>query len=267
MLKNKSDFSKLLKVSVKLFLLDISFLFFLSFFLVLAREKMLSYVSTLEQLGGVVSGVVDLEGNADIVKLTEFIDTANPLIWKYKFLLYLAVPLIIFLLYCLTNGLGWWLINKNKQKISWKRYIVYFTMINIPAFLILYGIFYKILNILSSFVPGFEAIIDFNYEEQIILILILLFFVVSYLALIYYNTITDGLKKGFKSAVLISLKKIHIILPIYLLILVLVLALIITLLYLLVGLIAGSLIWQALLLGLLLLLGLIGLKILFTSQI
>ena len=166
---------------IRTFLLDLTFFVFTIIILILGRLKLMQMLVGLQGYGPQLNSI---DPNANILQTQNLLSQINTSADKIYIYLFIILPLIIFILYILIQGFSFYLLKKQKN--------------------------FFIKFILSSLVPIIIlvlAISQYNY------ILLVLFFISSYLAFFLYFKDLKEIKLAYK--------KIYVYFPYYLVYLIL----------------------------------------------
>ncbi|MCX6711944.1 MAG: hypothetical protein NT139_02825 [Candidatus Woesearchaeota archaeon] len=201
-----------------LFLLaDGLFFGLLFYFLIFVKNKLKNYLLVLQSYGSELGTIENLQ-QKDIVasmKLDTILRTMESITSNALFFIYILIPIVLFLLWWIFQGINFKLVYENKvKKILDLKYFFRFGFISILFFIVFTFIFLGFFNIIYSFFQG-ESMSLLSYKFLFYLISSLLlgyyFFVVYSLTNKY--KIKDLVKKSFK----IALKKFYILFPLFLL--------------------------------------------------
>lgn len=201
-----------------LFLL-VDFLFFslLFYYFIFVKNKLKNYLFVLQDYGSELSKIENLT-QKDIVasmKLDIILRTMDSVTSNALLFIYILIPVILFLLFVVFNGLIFKIIHESKiKKVLDLKYFLKFGSISIPFFVIFVFIFLGFFNIIDSFFKG---------TSLSLLIFKSLFYLVSLLIVGYYNFVIYSLiykykiKELFKKSFKIAFRKIYVLLPLFLL--------------------------------------------------
>jgi hypothetical protein len=171
----------------------------------------------LQNYGSELSKIENLT-QKDIIasmKLDMVLRTMDNLTKNALFFIYILVPIILFLLFWLSNWIIFRVIHENKiKKIFDLKYFLKFGIISIPFFVIFIFIFLGFFNIIDLFFKGASlSSLIFRFLFYLILFLIIGYYNFIVYSLINKYLIKNLIKKSFK----IALKKVYILFPLFLL--------------------------------------------------
>lgn len=150
-----------------------------------------------------------LQQNASLLDMNilgENLSTVSQISNKILFL-FLLLVVVSFLLYNISQSVNWNLLLNEFKFRNYKNYLKNFTLINIPGFLILIYLGFKIITRLRSFILDFWFESYFNTREFfVILLLILLSLIIIFIKFEFYKLIN---KHSLKEALYLVTNKLH----------------------------------------------------------
>ncbi len=203
---------------IKIFLLDLAFFFFSFLTLMFVKNKIQNYLALLQSYAPQLTTIQEI--NATNPETLALVSQLESITRNTLFFAYIIVPLLFLLIFVVTKGFIWKiLISEIKNK---KRFFFRFSMVTVTAI---------ILFTLLTF-PSMSNASFFNYLDISIIKIIVLSLFISYFASVIYSNLNghSSFYSIIKSSIAKSIKKIYIILPVFLLFYVLSLALIFLLL-------------------------------------
>ncbi|GEM_PF-3389949 len=214
-LKNKLTF---------VFFFDLLFTFFLFAFILYARNKIYSYLSEIQNYSPQILEIKSsLENNsANYAQLENLIDNFDVLTTKSLFFTYLIIPLVMFLIFVVFQGLSYKYLNiKNLKEILDFNYLLKFSILTLPLFFIGYFALKKFLDLINSTFLFYSGVDVVNLYQQIFLFFLSLF-IISYIFVIAYlflnrNSLIDAFKKTFITGFKKSYSLIPTFLPLFIL--------------------------------------------------
>ncbi|MDP6642341.1 MAG: hypothetical protein QGF74_03110, partial [Candidatus Nanoarchaeia archaeon] len=196
-------------------------LFFISLFILLnySRNKIQSYLKLIQQYIPQLDVVQSLLRESTTL---ENLEQSNLLLEKISsvmnealFFGYLIIPLSIFILWVVFQGLSYKLISENNfSKILDYKFFMKFLILTLPFFIILTFAIFQFLAMFSDLIPYYGGIFNPTFMLFVITLgpLILFYFLFIFYSLLNNNSLLKTLKKGF----LIAIKKIYFLFPLYL---------------------------------------------------
>ena len=196
-------------------------LFFISLFILLnySRNKIQSYLKLIQQYIPQLDVVQSLLRESTTL---ENLEQSNLLLEKISsvmnealFFGYLIIPLSIFILWVVFQGLSYKLISENNfSKILDYKFFMKFLILTLPFFIILTFAIFQFLAMFSDLIPYYGGISNPTFMLFVITLgpLILFYFLFIFYSLLNNNSLLKTLKKGF----LIAIKKIYFLFPLYL---------------------------------------------------
>jgi hypothetical protein len=184
----------------KLVLIDILFFTSLFLFIRYSHNRMISYISTIQQFSPQLSNIEPLLEQRDttaLLQLQDIVNVIEPVVKEAQVFLYLIVPLLIFALYSFFQGMSFNIINS--KGITNKAYYLKFALVSLPAYILGLFIIQGWLTSSGIYLSGTAA------PFSLMLALILPFLGLSYLAFISYNTSFAELKAMAKKWIMFPL--------------------------------------------------------------
>ncbi len=207
--------SRFILVFIPDLLLSVSFFYFLFY----AKNKLYSYLSLIQSYTPQITELKSaLENNSvDYSRLDNLISNMNLLNTKSLFLIYFLVPLVLFIIFVIFEGISFKAPGiKNLKELIDLKYFLKFSVLTLPLFFIIYFALRKFLEILNLFILVSFGVQVTNFWQQIFLFLISLF-LISYLFVIaYYLVGRNSIVETFKKTFIIGVKKAYILVPAYL---------------------------------------------------
>lgn len=204
----KSSFINFFKGKIaKVFIIDIVFFSLLLWFLAYARNRIYSYIIVIQQFAPKISDIsstLNSNNPLSVPQLDALLKVLDPIISEAKFFVFIVIPVMVFLLWVFFQGLGWNFLKQDsfKKAIDIRLYPS-FAIASIPLFAVLVFAFNDFLNMVDSF----------NISKSVIIFVLL--FVVLYFTIISYLVL--GKTKFFLRLVHLSIKRIWIFFPAFLL--------------------------------------------------
>jgi len=165
----KRIFKNLKKYFFLYFFLDVSFLIAIFLLFSYVRKKLSFYLLEIQNLS---SQIISIQQTMNISMVEGLLNTINSITQKAMILMYLVVPLAIFLFWIFSQGTVFAFIKK--EKLSWK-YYGKFSLITAPFFIISIFLVDKFFSRLSEIIFGLEI----KYFLVFIPLIILLYFLFS----------------------------------------------------------------------------------------
>lgn len=192
----KQSFKNFKNSFIKIFFTEIVFFSLISLIIILIKLKLKEYILQIQLLSPLVNELSQQE-TINLASLQSTMDLIKPLLSKYLLLQYFIAPLIIFILFILTQGFIWQTLSNQKFNL---KYYFKFTILSIPLLLISSYLFYQIITILSLFLSS--DISSFQLQSKIFLILIILELLIGYFTFLAYSllekqSLTELIKQIF----------------------------------------------------------------------
>jgi hypothetical protein len=203
-----------------LYFILVDSLFFISLFITLnfSRNKIQGYLSSIQQYIPQLNEVQKLLQESTAVGNLEqsniLLESINSVMNEALFFGYFIMPLIMFILWTLFQGLSYKLISENNlNKILDYKYFIKFSILTLPFFILLTLATFQFLAMFSDLVPYYGGIFSPTIMLFIIILgpIILFYFLLIFYSLLNKNSLLKTLKKGSS----IAIKKIHILFPLY----------------------------------------------------
>ncbi|MBI2673325.1 hypothetical protein HYX19_03635 [Candidatus Woesearchaeota archaeon] len=195
-------------------LLSVSFFSFLFY----AKNKLYSYLALMQSYTPQITDLKSaLENNSiDYSQLDSLINNIDLLNTKSLFLIYFLVPLVLFIIFIVFEGISFKAPGiKNFKELFDLKYFFKFLVLTLPLFFIMYLALRKFLEILRLFVLVSFGVQVPNFLQQIFLFLASLF-IVSYLFILaYYLVDRNSIIETFKKTFVIGIKKAYLLVPAY----------------------------------------------------
>lgn len=213
----KNFFNFLKKKVLKVYLADLVFFSFLLWLTVYARNKLFSYLVVLQQFApklADVSSSLNAEDASSVAQLDALLKVIGPIVSEAKIFIFFVVPVLLFFLWVLFQGVGWNFLKQDSfKKVFDIRFYPKFALLSIPIFAIIFYLFSDFMNVAENF----------NLTKYVILLILLI--IVFYFTLASYLVV--GKDRFLPNFFNLSIKKAKLFLPsFFLLIFILLLVLI-----------------------------------------
>ncbi|MFH0798051.1 MAG: hypothetical protein V1906_01425 [Candidatus Woesearchaeota archaeon] len=179
----------------KFVIADASFFALLGFVLYYARKKITAYILMLQSYAGEISSLsqqVAEQGIDMIDKVEALSNVISPTMGRLKLMIYIFVPLGLFLVWCITQFVFYNVLS-GKKVFDWKAKTKFF-LVNVPLFALLLLMIDLLLR---------------QFTVDIAIMVILMYFAQVFFSLMHDFT----LAKAFKKSLVVSLKKIYLFFP------------------------------------------------------
>ncbi len=204
----KPNFFNLLKKRVFfVYLSDLIFFSLLLWFLIYARNRIFSYLVVLQQFIPKLSDIgssLTIEDASSIANLDALLKVIEPILREANIFVYFVVPVFVFLLWVLFQGLSWNFLKENSFTKSMDiRLYPKFALLSLPFFVLLFYFFTGFLN---------QGDVSANLLRFIVFLLIFI--------LVFYFTFVSYLvnkPKFFPEFFNLSIKKLKIFFPAFML--------------------------------------------------
>ena len=193
------------KFKEKLFyflLYDLLFFLFMFIFFVFVRLRLLAYQLKLEQFSPIINSFT--AENLDTILLQQTLDQLNNVANKALMFIYIAVPIVVFLIWGFFHGSSWQLLT-GKKRFDFK-YLLRFAVATIPFLAIIIFISSKLFNLISELFVDYGVLFGIELWMHIILLLI-----TFYLMVVAYSDLNF---KRFLRNFKIAFKKFYLMFPI-----------------------------------------------------
>ena len=195
-------------------------LFFISLFLFLnySRNKIQGYLQSIQQyipqLNALESLLQESTAVGNLEQSNLLLNNISSVMNKALIFGYFIIPLVIFVLWILFQGLNYKIIFENKtNKILDYKFFLKFLVITLPFFVILTLAIFQFLFLFSDFVPYYGGNLNPNSLLYLVIFGPIILF---YLLYIFYSLLNDnGLIKTMKKGFLLSINKIYYLFPLY----------------------------------------------------
>jgi len=209
----KPNFINFLKKKIlKVYIADLIFFSLLLWFLVYARNRIFSYILTVQQFApklADISSVLSTGNPSSINQLDALIKVVEPIVREANIFVYLVVPVTIFMVWVLFQGLSWNFLKEGSfRKALDIRFYPKFALISIPIFAVIFYLFYNFF-------------ISENISTARSVVIFVLLFVVLYFTTISYLVVNKG--RFFSNLFTLSIKRAKVFFPKFILFLVLLL--------------------------------------------
>src|SRR3989344_8731222 len=111
---------------IKTFLLDLSYFLLFIFILITSKEKVKSFLLQIQSYSPQLNAI---DPNQNILEAQNLISQINSLANNAYLFIFIIIPIIIFVLYVLLQGYGFYLLKKEKN------YLIKFTLASLPSFI------------------------------------------------------------------------------------------------------------------------------------
>ena len=172
------------KFKEKLFyflLYDLLFFLFMFIFFVFVRLRLLAYQLKLEQFSPIINSFT--AENLDTILLQQTLDQLNNVANKALMFIYIAVPIVVFLIWSFFHGSSWQLLT-GKKGFDFK-YLLRFAVATIPFLAIIIFISSKLFNLISELFVDYGVL--FGIELFICHLRFGILFPLFQLSIIYSN--------------------------------------------------------------------------------
>lgn len=198
----KKSFETFKNHFTKIFFIEMLFFSLTTLTIILTKLKLKAYILQIQLLSPLVNELSQQE-TINLAALQSTMSLIKPLLSKYLLLQYLIAPLIIFILFILTQGFIWQTLSNQKFNL---KYYFKFTIISIPLLLISSYLFYQTITLLSLFLSS--DISSFQLQSKIFLILIILGLLIAYLTFLAYSLLNkQSLKELIQQIFNLKFKK------------------------------------------------------------
>lgn len=210
---------KRLKKFLAQFALSLLFLAGSAIFLVLSKIKITGYMFQIQAYTAQVYALRDIATTSGgLEQLQNILEAINPIVWKATIYTYFIVPAVLLILWIALIGASFYL-SFDKPKATYKRYILRFSALSIAPMLAAEYIALKILQSISDlFLAGIGL-------WKMILYLAILLLIAYFTFVAYTLAASVKLTEIVQKTTALSVKKIHVLLPLFLLFAVIILAL------------------------------------------
>lgn len=180
-MKKPSFFSFWKRKVFLVFLADAVFFSLLLWFLVFARNKIFSYLVVLQQFAPQISDVssaIDVGNPASFSQLESLLKVIGPIVREANFFVYFAVPVVVFLIWVLFEGLSWSFLKSDFKAAFDIRFFSKFALLTIPFYALLVFLAFKSINSPEGYSLGLAK----SVAVGLVLVLVFYFTVVLYLS-------------------------------------------------------------------------------------
>ena len=184
---------------IKTFLLDLSYFLLFIFILITSKEKVKSFLLQIQSYSPQLNAI---DPNQNILEAQNLISQINSLANNAYLFIFIIIPIIIFVLYVLLQGYGFYLLKKEKN------YLIKFTLASLPSFIFftlllfnqnLYLLIITILTFYLSFFLYFKDLSKiklaftkiYKYFPLFLLYLVLSLIILSMLFIFYISLLTE----------------------------------------------------------------------------
>ncbi len=220
-MKKPNFFNFLKKRVFFVYLPDLIFFSLLLWFLVYARNRIFSYLVVLQQFIPKLSDIgssLTIEDASSIANLDALLKVIEPILREANIFVYFVVPIFVFLLWVLFQGLSWNFLGEGSFiKAMDIRLYPKFALLSLPFFVLLFYFFIGFLN---------QGDISANLPRFVIFLLV--FIIVFYFTVVSYIVINKH--KFFPKFFEVGVKRLKMFFPMFILLLI-VLLLVLVLLF------------------------------------
>ena len=200
-------------------LLDGLFFILLFMFLIYSRTKIRGYLELIQQYIPQLNAIQGLlQESTELTNLQQadlLLNTINTLIKEALIFSYIIIPLVVFIILILLQGLNYRLIFEDKlNKVFNLKFFSKFAIITLPFYIILVLIIIQFLALFSELVPYYGGEFTGDYFLYILIIVPvgLFYFLLIFYSLLNNHKLVTVLKKGLK----IGVNKFHKLIFLYL---------------------------------------------------
>ena len=199
-------------------LIDGLFFILLFIFLNYSRNKIQGYIQLIQQyipqLNQIQGLLQESTAVGNLEQTSLLLGNINSVIREALIFGYFVIPLIVFILWVLLQGLNYKLIFENKlNKILDYKFFLKFIIISLPFFVILTLIVFQFLAIFGDIIPYYGGTFSGNFRAYTLVIVPILLF---YFLFVFYSILNEcSLWRTLKKGVSIAMKKIHYLFPLY----------------------------------------------------
>jgi len=193
---------------LKIFLTKLIFTILLIITGIIIKTKVQYYLKILQSYSTQLSSIQTqlIQNITDIYQFTPVLSNITVILQKAMILVYL-IPLIIFILYCISQSI----IFATLKEISIKKYIIKFSIVSLPAFLLVVFFIKELWN---------EIFISQQFGNKFIILLILVY-IIYYFILLFHLRLKTDLKEAFKKVYKTHILKLIVFIPLSLILLIL----------------------------------------------